>query len=92
MDLAYRIGTRRSCEVVGLHRSVYYYKSVKDDRVLRQRIRDIAEVRVRYGYRRIYILLRREGWHVNHKKVYRIYCEDGLHLRHKRPRLLISVE
>lgn len=86
LDMAYRIGVRRSCEVVGLQRSVYYYKSVKDDRVLRQRIRDIAEVRVRYGYRRIYILLRREGWHVNHKKVYRIYCEDGLHLRHKRPR------
>lgn len=76
--------------MVGLHRSVYYYKSVKDDRVLRQRIRDIAEVRVRYGYRRIYILLRREGWHVNHKKVYRIYCEDGLHLRHKRPRRNVS--
>lgn len=76
--------------MVGLQRSVYYYKSVKDDRVLRQRIRDIAEVRVRYGYWRIYILLRREGWHVNHKKVYRIYCEDGLHLRHKRPRRNVS--
>ena len=90
LDLAYRIGIRRACEVVGLQRSVYYYKSVKDDRVLRQRIRDIAEVRVRYGYWRIYILLRREGWHVNHKKVYRIYCEDGLHLRHKRPRRNVS--
>jgi len=90
LDLAYRIGIRRACEVVGLQRSVYYYKSVKDDRVLRQRIRDIAEDRVRYGYWRIYILLRREGWHVNHKKVYRIYCEDGLHLRHKRPRRNVS--
>jgi len=66
---------RRACEVVGCCRSSYYYTSVKDDRVLRQRIREIAEVRVRYGYLRIHVLLRREGWHVTHKRVYRIYRE-----------------
>lgn len=67
--MAYRVGMRRACAVVGLQRSVYYYKSTKDDRVLTQRIREIAEIRVRYGYLRIYVLLRREGWHVNHKRV-----------------------
>jgi len=50
------------------------------------RIREIAQARVRYGYYRIYILLRREGWRVNHKRVYRLYQKEGLSLRKKRPR------
>jgi len=76
---------------VGLWRAVYYYKSVKkDDGALRLRIREIAETRVRYGYLRIHVLLRREGWHVNHKRVHRIYCEEGLNLRHKRPRRRVA--
>jgi putative transposase len=48
------------------------------------RIREIAAVRVRYGYKRIYVLLKREGWRVNHKRVYRLYCEEGLNLRAKK--------
>jgi putative transposase len=54
------------------------------------RINEIARVRVRYGYKRIYVLLRREGWKVNHKRVYRIYCQEGLNLRAKRPRRRVS--
>ena len=54
--------------------------------MLRQRMREIALVRVRYGFWRIYILLRREGFEDNHKRVYRIYKEEGLNLRSKRPR------
>jgi putative transposase len=52
------------------------------------RIREIAAVRVRYGYKRIHVLLRREGWEINHKRVHRLYCEEGLNLRvkHKRKR------
>ena len=50
------------------------------------RIREIAAVRVRYGYKRIHVLLQREGWEINHKRVYRIYCEEGLNLRRKRSR------
>jgi len=76
--------------VVRIGRSTYYYRSVRDDRALRRHIREVAETRVRYGYKRIHVLLRREGWRVNHKKVYRIYCEEGLNLRRKRPRRRVS--
>ena len=69
------------------HRSVYEYQSCKDpDTALRERIKEIAAARVRYGYQRIHVLLRREGWLVNHKTVHRIYCEEGLNLRRRRPR------
>lgn len=54
------------------------------------RIKEIASTRVRYGYKRIHILLRREGWKINHKKVYRIYREEGLNLRHKSKRKTVS--
>jgi putative transposase len=73
--------------VIPFRRQTWYYRAVKrDDEALRQRIRDIAGSRVRYGFERIFILLRREGWKDNHKRVYRIYCEEGLNLRSRRPR------
>ena len=59
---------------------------------LRKRIREIAETRVRYGYRRIHVLLEREGWRVNHKLVYRLYIEEGLQTRNKRPKRKVSVK
>ena len=67
-------------------RTVYHYRSRRDDRALTRRIREIAETRIRYGCQRIHILLRREGWLVNHKRTHRIYCLEGLNLRTKRPR------
>ena len=66
--------------------SVQYIASRPPQTALRTRIREIAEVRVSYGYRRIQVLLRREGWRVNHKRTYRLYREDGLRLRKKRPK------
>lgn len=67
------------------------YVSHKPDQApLRLRIHDLAAAQVRYGCFRIYILLRREGWLVNHKRVYRLYREDGLSLRLKRPRRNVS--
>src|SRR5690554_7558247 len=82
----YRISLRRACEVSLLSTSVWYYKNIrKNDGPLRQRIRNIAETRVRYGIERIVVLLKREGWKDNHKRVYRIYKEEGLNLRVKRP-------
>lgn len=54
--------------------------------MLRMRMKEIAAVRIRYGFWRIYILLRREGFTDNHKRMYRVYKEEGLNLRSKRPR------
>jgi putative transposase len=83
----YRVSERRACAMVLLSRTVFCYLDHKrDDRAVRQRIREIAETRVRYGFERIQILLRREGWRDNHKRTYRIYREEGLNLRSKRPR------
>jgi putative transposase len=73
--------------VVMIYRSVWYYKSVRrNDSVIRNRMKEIAMVRVRYGFNRIFTLLRREGWRDNHKRIYRLYCLDGLNLRTKRNR------
>ena len=83
----YRVSQVRACSVVILHRSVWYYKPHKrEDLPLRQRIKEIAAARVRYGVKRIHTLLRREGWTDNHKRVHRVYREEGLNLRSKRPR------
>jgi putative transposase len=51
-----------------------------------KRIKEIAVIRVRYGYRRVHVLLRREGWGVNAKRIYRLYKELGLQLRNKTPK------
>jgi len=83
----YRISERRACQVIHIGRTCYRYQSIRDEQVpLRMRINEIAKVRVRYGYKRIHVLLRREGWLVNHKRIYRIYCEEGLNLRAKKPK------
>jgi putative transposase len=81
----WRVSIRRACQALPVDRSTYHYRSKRTEQApLLKRIREIAETRVRYGYRRIYVLLRREGWHVvNAKKVWRLYREIGLQLRNK---------
>ena len=59
---------------------------------LTERIREIAATRVCYGYRRIHVLLRREGWKVNAKRVYRLYRELGLQLRNKTPKRRVKAK
>jgi putative transposase len=77
--------------VLRFDRSSHRYRSQRDDQAfLRHRIRELAASRVRYGYRRIWIALRREGLKVNHKRVRRLYREEGLNLRIKRPRRHVS--
>lgn len=81
------ISQRRACRLVKQHRSNQHYRSVKDPRHdLRLRMREIAQVRVRYGYRRVHVLLRREGWQLGRNQAYRLYREEGLQLRSKLPR------
>lgn len=88
---AYRASARRASRVLMIYPSTFYYEPhPRDDRAERERIKEIAETRVRYGCERIHTLLRREGWVINHKKTYRIYCEEGLNLRRKRPRRRVA--
>ena len=73
---------RHACRVVGLSRSSVRYRDRKaDDGALRERLRQLAGQRRRFGYRRLHVLLRREGTRVNHKRVYRLYREEGLAVR-----------
>jgi putative transposase len=82
----YRVSVRRACAVVKQWRPGWYYTPTqKGDETLLKRIEEIAAVRVRYGFWRIFVLLRREGWQVNHKRVYRLYKQAGLNLQRKRP-------
>jgi putative transposase len=83
----YKVSVRKGCRIMMLGQSGMYYKARRrDDQALRQRMKEIADTRVRYGHERIFILLRREGWRDNHKRTYRVYIEEGLNLRSKRPR------
>jgi putative transposase len=83
----YRVSVSRACRVCMLARSLAYYKAHgRDDGPVRQRIKEIAATRVRYGVVRVHVLLQREGWPDNFKRVRRIYREEGLNLRTKRPR------
>lgn len=78
---------RRGCAAMRFDRSTHRYRPIRDDQAApRKRMKEIASVRFRYGYRRIHVLLRREGWAVNHKRVQRLYREEGLNLRQRRPR------
>jgi putative transposase len=78
---------RQACAALNITRSVYGYRSqARDAKPLVLRIKEITATRVHYGYRRVHVLLRREGWKDNHKRVYRLYRNEGLSLRHKRPR------
>mgnify|MGYP006284665651 FL=1 len=73
---------RRACALVGIDPRVYRYRSRRgDDAPLRTRLRELSAERRRFGYRRLHILLRREGWEVNWKKLYRIYREEKLTVR-----------
>jgi putative transposase len=79
------LGVTRACGLVGMSRSHYAYRSRRPDSGrLRQRICDLAGEKRRYGYRRIHVLLRREGWSVNRKRTYRLYREAGLAVRRRK--------
>jgi len=83
---SYRVSERRACRVLCVARATYRYRSHLDPRTeLRMRIREIAQSRVRYGYRKIRALLNREGWDVGKYLVYRLYKEEGLTLKKMRP-------
>ena len=88
-ELMQRFGCsqRNALRVVKMSASTYLYKPVrKDESALKMRIKEITDTRVHYGYRRVHVLLCREGHTDNVKQIYRLYREAGLSLRLKRPR------
>lgn len=87
------MSTRRACGALGIDRSLYVYKSKRGEQAdLKHRIKEICETRVRYGYRRVHILLQRDGWPVNPKRIYRLYKELGLQLRNKTPKRRVKAK
>lgn len=87
------VSIRRACGALRFDRSTYRYKSRRTDPVaLKARIKEICETRVRHGYRRVHVVLCREGWDMNIKKVYRIYRELGLQLRNKTPKRRVKAK
>jgi len=84
LSVGYGVSERRACRVTKTNRGMYRYRGHKDPRTaLRIRIREIAQTRVRYGYRKIVVLLNREGWGVGKTVVQRLYQEEGLALKHR---------
>ena len=77
----YKINERKACRALGWPRSTHRYRTgAADTTALRMRMKELALARPRFGYRRLHVLLGREGWHVNHKKVLGLYREEGLFL------------
>jgi putative transposase len=80
----FEVSQRRACQVIEADRTSVRYRSVRpDDAGLRARLRELAAVRRRFGYRRLLLLLRREGVRVNHKKLRRLYREERLQVRRR---------
>ncbi len=79
------ISRSRACGLVDIQRSQSYYEARKrDDAGLREKLKEKAAERPRFGYRRLHVLLKREGFEDNHKRVYRVYQEEKLQVRRKR--------
>ena len=86
-------GVTRACGLVQISRSLFRYCCRRTDRPgLLERIEEIAALKRRYGYRRVYLRLRREGWTINRKRVYRIYREAGLAVRRRKRKRIGPVE
>jgi putative transposase len=81
---SHAVSQRRACKVISADRSVVRYRSRRtSDQPARLRLRELAAARRRFGYRRLHILLRREGMHMNHKKLRRLYAEERLQVRRR---------
>ncbi len=87
------LSERRACRLAGMARSSCRYAARRQEPAgLRDRLRDLAQERRRFGYRRLTVLLRREGWAVNHKRLYRLYREEGLAVRRRKRKRIGAVE
>jgi len=84
------VSLSRACAVLEVARSSCRYVSRRDDEPLRAALRTVAAIRPRFGYRRLHVLLQREGWRCNHKRVYRLYRTERLAVRRRRRRKLAA--
>ena len=76
------LSQRHACRLVGIDHSTLRYQARRaDDQPIRQRLRELAAVRHRFGYRRLGWLLVREGYRMNHKRLYRLYREEKLSMK-----------
>lgn len=84
---AMNLSERRACQIVGADRRMVRYKSIRPpDTALRERLRELASQRRRFGYRRLFVLLRREGERSGCNRIYRLYREEGLTVRKRKVR------
>jgi putative transposase len=93
LRVAYEVSERRACSTLGADRTSVRYRSIRpDDAPVRARLRELAAIRRRFGYRRLHILLTREGVVMNHKKLRRLYREERLQVRRRggRKRALLN--
>jgi len=89
---SFGVSERRACGLMRIGRSSYRYRSRRRGWPgLKQRLLDLASQRIRFGYRRLHVLLRREGFEVNHKRIYRMYRLEGLTVRKKKRKRRTSV-
>lgn len=83
----HEVSERRACQTLSIDRSMVRYRSLRgDDAAVRLRIRELAQVRRRFGYRRLHFLLCKEGLHMNQKRFRRLYREEGLAVRKRNGR------
>jgi len=89
---SYELSQRRACAALGFLRSTCRYLCRRRDNAkLRERLKELAQKRPRFGYRRLWVLLRRERIAVNHKRVHRLYREEGLQVRRRRRKRISAV-
>jgi putative transposase len=82
LKVAHEMSERRACQAIGCQRMTIRYRSRRpEDPALRERLVALARERRRFGYRRLLVFLRREGFVVNHKRLFRIYREERLMVR-----------
>lgn len=81
----YKVSISRACKTLNFQRSTHYYEAKpNNDESLRNELRKKASQRRRWGFPRLRLVLKKEGWADNHKRIYRIYCEEKLQIKRRR--------
>lgn len=89
----HQMGITRACGLMNISRSLYHYQARRpDDAELKLRLSELAGQKRRYGYRRLHVLLCREGWKINRKRTYRVYHEVGLMVRRRKRKRIAGIE